>query len=167
MTLPSLKKTYYLGLIAILLVLGYIYYLQVYADLVPCPLCLLQRVALVLVAICFLIGTMVPARNVLQYLISPMALFFACCGWGLAARQVWLQYAPNAQVGDCSVSLDYMIQTFPFKEVLRKIFQSSADCAKVDWDLLGVSLAGWSLAFLTVLIMLCMVACYRSYCKRP
>jgi disulfide bond formation protein DsbB len=165
MTLPTLKKTYYLGLIAILLALAYVYYLQIYDDLVPCPLCLLQRVALMLVAICFLIGTMAPTKSALQYLISPLALFFASCGWAIAARQVWLQYAPNAQVGDCSVSLDYMIQTFPFKEVLRKLFQSNADCAKVDWNLLGLSLAGWSLAFLSVLILLSLLACYRSYSK--
>ncbi|MES2218939.1 MAG: disulfide bond formation protein B [Pseudomonadota bacterium] len=166
MKLPALRFTYFTGLIAITLVLAFTAFIQTYKGLIPCPLCILQRVALMILGVLFFFGAILKLKNPAHYVISVLSLLIATGGWTLAARQVWLQYSPEAQAGDCSVGLNYMIQTFPFTEVLKKIFQSNVDCAKVDWDLLGLSLAGWSLIFFSTLVLMTLWECYRSYFKR-
>jgi protein dithiol:quinone oxidoreductase len=166
MKLPALRLTYFSGLIAITLVLGFTAFIQTYQGLIPCPLCILQRVALMILGVSFFFGAILKLKNPAHYFISVFSLLIASLGWTLAARQVWLQYSPEAMAGDCSVGLNYMIQTFPFTEVLKKIFQSNVDCAKVDWDLLGLSLAGWSLIFFSILVLMTLWECYRSYFKR-
>jgi protein dithiol:quinone oxidoreductase len=166
MKIPALRLNYFIGLIAITMVLGFTAFLETYKGLIPCPLCILQRVSLMTLGVLFFLGAILRVKNPLQYVVSVLSLIVAGCGWTLAARQVWLQYSPTAVAGDCSVGLNYMIQTFPFTEVLKKVFQSNVDCAKVDWDLLGLSLACWSLIFFSILVLMTLWECYRTYCKR-
>ena len=69
----------------------------------------------------------------------------------MAGRQVWLQHLPPDQVPACGPSLDYMMQTLPFGEVLIKLFKGDGNCAIVDWRLLGMSMAEWSLLWFAIL----------------
>jgi disulfide bond formation protein DsbB len=166
MKLPALRLNYFLGLIAITVVLAFTAFLEAYKGLIPCPLCIMQRVSLMTLGVLFFIGAIMRLKNPGHYVVSLLSLLVTGFGWSLAARQVWLQYSPDAVAGDCSVGLKYMIQTFPFTEVLQKVFKSNVDCAKVDWDLFGLSLAAWSLIFFSILVLMVLWECYRTYFKR-
>ena len=137
-----------LGLIALasVLLLAFGLYLQHVAGLEPCPMCIVQRYALVLVAV--IAGLFALSRKP-GVLLTGLALLVLTTGFGafVAARQSWLQWYPP-QVASCGRDFYGMIETFPLQRAIPMIFKGSGDCSKVDWTFLSLSIANWSfLAF--------------------
>ena len=117
-------------------------YLQHVVGLEPCPMCIVQRYALVLIAVCAGL-TAASTRMSLQISGSVLLVLLACAGAFVAARQSWLQWYPP-EVVSCGRDLYGMIETFPLKRALPMIFRGGGDCTKVDWTFLGGSIANWS-----------------------
>lgn len=117
-------------------------YLQHVVGLEPCPMCIVQRYALVLIAIVAAL-TAVMAKKGLH--IGGAVLLAVLAGFGafVAARQSWLQWYPP-EVVSCGRDLYGMIETFPLQRVIPMIFKGSGDCSAVDWTFLGGSIANWS-----------------------
>ncbi len=122
--------------------LAYGLYLQHVVGLEPCPLCIVQRYALVLVALCTGIGA-ASARRALQRAGLVGALVMAGFGGFVAARQSWLQWYPP-EVSSCGRDFYGMIETFPLQRAIPMIFKGGGDCTKIDWTFLGASIANWS-----------------------
>ena len=121
-------------------------YLQHVVGLEPCPMCIVQRYALILVALAAGISSAFRRRGV-HVTGSLLVLLFSGFGAFVAARQSWLQWYPP-EVASCGRDFYGMIETFPLKRVIPMIFKGSGDCTKIDWTLLGGSIANWSvLAF--------------------
>jgi disulfide bond formation protein DsbB len=57
-------------------------------------------------------------------------------------------------MASCGPGLDYMLETFPFSEVLKMIFTGSGDCTNIDWRFLGLSMPAWVLIALLALTVL-------------
>ncbi|WP_293661792.1 disulfide bond formation protein B, partial [Rhodoferax sp. OV413] len=66
-------------------------YLQHVVGLEPCPMCIVQRYALVLIAVCAAL-TGASGRKGLQITGSVVLLVLALAGAYVAARQSWLQW---------------------------------------------------------------------------
>ena len=117
-------------------------YLQHVVGLEPCPMCIVQRYALVLVAIVSGLTAITSNRN---FLITGSSLLVLLSGFGafVAARQSFLQWYPP-EIATCGRDFYGMIETFPLKRVIPMIFKGSGDCSKVDWTFLGGSIANWS-----------------------
>ena len=79
------------------------------------------------------------------------ATMLALGGFGVAARQVWLQHLPADQVPACGPDLFFMMENFPLGRTLEKLFMGSGQCAEVNWKFLGFSIAEWSLAWFAAL----------------
>ena len=121
-------------------------YLQHVVGLEPCPMCIVQRYALVLVAI--VAGPCAFARGRGSLAVgSGLVLLLSGFGAFVAARQSWLQWNPP-EIASCGRDFYGMIETFPLKRAIPMIFKGSGDCTKIDWTFLGGSIANWSfLAF--------------------
>ena len=117
-------------------------YLQHVVGLEPCPMCIVQRYALILVAICAALAA-ASGRKGLQVAGSVLLVVFAVAGAYVAARQSWLQWYPP-EVVSCGRDLYGMIETFPLKRALPMIFRGGGDCSKIDWTFLGGTIANWS-----------------------
>jgi len=132
------------GLIALvcLAMLGFGLYLQHVVGLNPCPMCIVQRYALIGVALLGLVGSRV---HRLGRIASVAALMTVVTGFGafVAARQSWLQWYPP-EIVTCGRDLYGMIENFPLQRVIPLVFKGSGDCVKVDWTFLGGSIANWS-----------------------
>ncbi len=136
--------------------LAYGLYLQHVVGLDPCPMCIVQRYALVLVAL--LAGLAAAVRNRGLHL-GGLLLIILSAGFGafVAARQSWLQWYPP-EVASCGRDFYGMIETFPLQRVIPMIFKGGGDCAKVDWTFLGGSIANWSfLCFVAVTVVAVML----------
>jgi len=117
-------------------------YLQHVVGLEPCPMCIVQRYALVLVALVAGVSAAVrarAARTVGIVLMGSLALL----GAFVAARQSWLQWYPP-EILSCGRDLYGMIESFPLKRVIPLLFKGSGDCSAVDWRFLGLTIANWS-----------------------
>ncbi len=122
-------------------------YLQHVVGLEPCPMCIVQRYALLLLAI--LSGLAAIGRGRGGRIFWGCLGVLTCVGGAFtAARQSWLQWYPPEYV-NCGRDIYGMIEAFPLQRVLPLIFRGSGDCSVVTWSFLGLSLANWSFIVFT------------------
>ncbi len=121
------------------------YYMELVMGLEPCPLCILQRLAVVAMGVVFLLATVHGPRGFGRHLYGLLLLSAAGTGAAIAGRHLWLQSLPEDQVPACGPGLDYMLEVFPLMDALRMTLQGSGECAEVE-KVLGVTLPGWTLA---------------------
>ena len=140
--------------------LAYGMYLQHVVGLEPCPMCIVQRYALVLVAL--LSGLTAALRGRVGH-VGGSALVLATAGLGafVAARQSWLQWNPTETVS-CGRDFYGMIESFPLQRAIPMIFRGSGDCSKIDWTFLGGSIANWSFLFFSGIVLLSLWLAARS-----
>jgi disulfide bond formation protein DsbB len=140
-------------------------YLQHVVGLEPCPMCIVQRYALVLVALVAGITAFMRGRGPL---VAGSGLIVLLSGFGafVAARQSWLQWNPP-EIASCGRDFYGMIETFPLKRAIPMIFKGSGDCTKIDWTFLGASLANWSFLWFCFFAVLALVLALRQLRRRP
>ncbi len=136
--------------------MGYaLFFLQRYMGLSPCPLCIFQRIGLIVMGGFALIAALGNPKSIILkltlWLGSVAGIVWAT---GVAARHVWLQHLPADQVPSCGPGLDYWLDTLPMKQVLNEVFAGSGECAEVAWRFLGLSIPEQSLLFFGVLLLI-------------
>jgi protein dithiol:quinone oxidoreductase len=137
-----------------------IVYLQNELGLVPCPMCIVQRYALMGVIVLCALG--MSARSPLRTLIMSWLVFFTA-GFGafVAARQTWLQWYPPQEVS-CGRDFYGMVENLPLQRLVPTIFKGGGDCTKVDWTFLGGSIANWSFVIFLAIAALMLVLRWRD-----
>lgn len=122
--------------------LAYALYVQFQLGLDPCPLCILQRMAMLGIAASAMIAVVWPKGRLLSALLAT-----ASAGWGIATagRHVWIQSLPPEKVPECGAGFDFMLEAFGLWEAVKTAFQGSGDCAEVDWTFVGLSMPAWVL----------------------
>lgn len=158
----SFRRLCALGLLCCLGLLGFALYAQHRMFLDPCPLCILQRVAFMVMAVGFLGGLLLGPGGVGRWATMVSGVLGAAAGVTVAGRHVWLQGLPADQVPACGPGLNYMLEAFPLADVMRKVFQGSGECAKIDWSFLGISMPGWTLIWYLLLGILVLFAFIRA-----
>jgi protein dithiol:quinone oxidoreductase len=143
--------------------IGFGLVLQHGMDLQPCPLCIFQRFAYIALGTFATIGALLAPRATARAA-GVLMLFAALTGGGIAAWQVWLQMHPESL--SCGPGLSTMLESFPLTEVLPKVFRGSGDCAEAAWVFLGLSIAGWSLVWFSILSVASIAALFRPHTGR-
>ncbi|GAB3472180.1 disulfide bond formation protein B [Polaromonas eurypsychrophila] len=128
--------------VACVAMLAFGLYLQHVVGLEPCPMCIVQRYALALVAIVSGITALANKKG-LRMTGSAVTLLLAGFGAFVAARQSFLQWYPPEEAS-CGRDFYGMIEMFPLQRVIPMIFKGSGDCTKIDWTFLSLSIANWS-----------------------
>jgi protein dithiol:quinone oxidoreductase len=132
-----------LGALACAGLMGYALYAQHGLGLEPCPLCILQRIAVMALGVVFLIAALHPAGATGRRIYAILLGIVALAGIGVAGRHVWLTLLPPDQVPACGPGLDFMLEAFPLRDALAMVLSGSGECAKVTWRLLGLSMPAW------------------------
>ncbi|MCL1826227.1 MAG: disulfide bond formation protein B [Betaproteobacteria bacterium] len=152
MSLPRLPlRFYFLALFALCaaeMCFG-VFYLQMVKGVEPCPMCIMQRYALIGVGLVALIGAL---HNRGAWVYGGLVTLVALAGGGVAVRQSWLQLYPPQTMG-CGPGLEFMLENFPLTELLPKLFRGEGDCSAVDWTFLGLSIANWGLITFAMIVV--------------
>ena len=150
--------------LACIAMLAFGLYLQHALGLEPCPMCIVQRYALLLVA---LIAGITPIFKSRGALVGGSLLMVIMAGLGgfTAARQSWLQWYPP-ESASCGRDIYGMIETFPLQRAIPMIFRGSGDCSKVDWTFLGGSIANWSFICFVVMALALVAVFLRQRAAR-
>jgi len=152
MMLVTRRKLFLTGFLISVLIIVYVLYTQYVLGLEPCPLCILQRVAVIALGISFLLLALrPPQRKQSKFLTSILLVMISSAGAGIAARHVWLQNLPPDKVPGCGPGLDFMMANFPLSEVLEMVFSGSGECAEISWSFAFLSMPAWVLIWLIVL----------------
>jgi len=120
-------------------------YFQFAGGLEPCPLCISQRIMVLLVGLVMLAAVLHRPGSGGARVYAVLGFLTAMGGASISARHVWLQSIPADEVPACGPGLGYMFQNFPLSDTLKAMLTGTGDCAKVDWTLLGLSMPAWVL----------------------
>ncbi|AJE13963.1 disulfide bond formation protein B [Stutzerimonas balearica] len=145
MNLASPRSPFVLAFLACVLMIAAALYLEHVMGLAPCPLCIVQRICVIgFGVVCLLAAIHGPAATG-RRLYAGFAALFALFGGATAIRQIWLQSIPADELPACLPSLEYMMEALPFQEIARLVLHGTAECAEVNWTMLGLSIPEWSL----------------------
>lgn len=135
-------------------------YLQHVQGLEPCPMCIVQRYALIFVAV--FAGLACLRRQKGWWMgWSVLALLMSGFGAFTAARQSWLQWYPP-EFASCGRDFYGMIENYSLSRSIPMIFRGSGDCTAVDWTFLGGSIANWSFISFAVFAVVIVVLLVRG-----
>lgn len=143
----NLKMLSIVGFITCMALLASAYYFQFALEMEPCPLCIMQRVATLMVALGCLAGFFLVSRPLGLLAASSWTLLSSLFGLYLSQHHNWLQNLPADQVPSCGPSLEYMLDAFPITEVITVLLRGNGNCAEVSWSFLGLSMPGWLMVF--------------------
>jgi disulfide bond formation protein DsbB len=145
----------FLGIfVATALMMGFGYWLQYAQGLEPCPLCMTQRIFIMLAGLTALVAAAHgPGRAGIRVYGTLVALW-CLVGGGFSLRHLWLQSLPPGQAPACGPDLAYMFDAFPLKDALLLLLRGDGNCAEVDWAFLGVAIPGWTLVAFVIIAAL-------------
>ena len=148
-------RWYWFGLLGSLALLAIAYYyFERHLGLPPCPLCMFQRAALVGVAFFCLLGLIIRPKMLVARLLAFFILLSSLFGLAVAGRQVWLQNLPADQVPECGPDLGFMMDVFPFMQMVEMVLSGSGECAEVQWQFLWLTMPGWMLVIFAVMVLI-------------
>ena len=145
MTIPSRRTLNVAGFFACVGMMAYALYAQYALFLDPCPLCIFQRVAVIMLGVVMLVAALHDPPGRSKYVYAVLASLSAVAGAGVAGWHVRLQHLPPDNIPSCGPGLNYMLDNFPLGEALKMVFTGSGECANIDWQLLGLSMPAWVL----------------------
>lgn len=145
------------GIIALGL-LGFALYLQHVKDMLPCPLCVIQRYAFTAVALICFIFTVLP-RGVTR-LGTRLATLAALAGAGVAGWHLWIKAHPAVS---CGIDpLETSLNRIPTAELLPFLFKADGLCTTEYAPILGLSIPQWSLLWFVIFILMLLWASLRQ-----
>ena len=133
-------------------------YLQHGRDMLPCPLCILQRYAFAAVAVICLIFVLMP-RGATR-LGANLGALAALTGAGIAGWHLWVKANPSVS---CGIDpLETSLNNIPTAELMPYVFRADGLCTAEYAPILGLSIPQWSLIWFVVFAILLMWASLRQ-----
>ena len=151
--LPPRRPAYLLGAVTCAGLMAWAMWLQYGLGLDPCPLCSLQRLAVIALGVVFLVAGLHNPGRLGAGIYAGLTVIIGLFGAVTAMRHVWIQSLPKGEVPECGMGLDYMLETLPLAEVLSKVFKGSGECAETAWIFLGLAIPSWTLVFFVAMIV--------------
>jgi disulfide bond formation protein DsbB len=157
------RKGYILGFIVSFGVVALALYLQKLHNLEPCPLCIFQRIAFMVLGLLFLAAAIHNPANKCKKGYGVLQFIAAATGAGIALRHMWIQANPDKVFAECGAGFDYVYETLPFREFLTWVFKGTGECSTIDWTFLGLTIPQLSLI---AFVGLAVYAIYLGFLKK-
>ncbi len=149
--MPTRRQANWLAAWACATAVGFAFYAQYGMDLVPCHLCIFQRITLAALGVAFLLAALFSRPGGRAILFAALIGLTGLATIATSGRHLWIQLQPEGSVPACGADLAFMLDLFPVTDVILKVFKAGGECARVDWTFLGLSMPAWVL-FLGVLL---------------
>ena len=156
------RQLYFAGSFLCFAMMLYALYAEHYLLLTPCPLCVLQRIAVTISGILFLIAAIHNPAKPISYIYNALILISSLAGTGIASWHTWLQNLPADKVPSCGPGFDYLVGNFPLSDALSLIFSGSGECATIDWSFMWLSMPTWVAIFCLLLASMTIFIGYNS-----
>lgn len=161
---PRLLKWPYgpfiLSLIACLALVAGGVVMSEFLHLAACPLCIVQRMLYLLLALVAGVGSVV-AQTTARRGAAAVAAVIAATGVFVAGYQVWIQrFATDT---NCSANAPWWERFVDWAgEQSPLLFQANGLCSDPAWRFLSLSIAEWSLLAFSFLLALALFAAFRK-----
>lgn len=149
------------GVAIIVGLMSYALYQQHVVGLEACPLCILQRMAMMALGAVLLVAALHAPRGAGARVYGVLGALAALVGLGISGWHVRMQNLPPSEVPSCGPGFDYIVDAFGWFEGIAMIFTSSGECAEVNWTFLGLSMPAWVFIWFVALGALALAANWR------
>ena len=120
-------------------------YLQHVQQLLPCPLCVIQRYLFLAIALCCTVG----AYGARPRLGAGLGLLGALAGLGVVGKHLWVLAHPGLS---CGIDpLETALNKIPTATALPWLFRADGLCEDARDTLLGLSIPQWSALWFVLL----------------
>ncbi|WP_035051942.1 disulfide bond formation protein B [Andreprevotia chitinilytica] len=145
--------------------IGFAMYHQIYNWVMPCLLCVYQRIGVIAIGLLALIAAIWKPGSragvgIIGTLIGIAALYTA----GMAAWNLRLQYGPPDPSVACASSLPFPIDLNAWPAWVGMLIRPVGDCSQINFSLFGVSVPVWMLLAALAIAGFTAWACVR-YCR--
>jgi disulfide bond formation protein DsbB len=126
----------------------------------------MQRIAVLLVGLVSLSGFIFGLEGIKQKVHAALLFVTASFGLFVAGRHMWIQSLPADQVPTCGPSLEYMVDTLPWAEVLTVMLRGNGNCAETQWSFIGLSMPAWVLVWFVGFMLISITLFFMASKKR-
>ncbi len=141
----SVRGLFFLMAAASVFLMLFALYLQHVLGEHPCPLCITQRIFVMVIGALALLAAIHNPAQLGRRAWSAAVLLAAIGGGIVAGRHVWIQHLPEDQVPACGPDLAYIFENFPLQKAIHLLFNGDGNCHEVGWTLLTLSIPEWTL----------------------
>lgn len=125
--------------------IGVALYLQHAMNMLPCPLCVIQRYLFIAIGVAALVG----AFTARPRLAAGVGLLAALGGLGVAVKQLWILAHPGLS---CGIDpMETMLNKIPTSEALPWLFYAEGLCQDATEKFLGLQIPVWSCIWFGIL----------------
>jgi protein dithiol:quinone oxidoreductase len=142
--------------------MGYALHAQYDLGLEPCPLCIFQRIGVILMGVTFLVAALHHPRGRGRWVYGALLALFALATVAVAARQLYIQSLPPGTLPSCGAPLAMMLRFMPVLEVVRRVLSGSGECGEINWTFLKLAMPAWVLIWAVLLGAAGVFAAFRS-----
>lgn len=137
--------------------LGIALYLQFFENMLPCPLCVMQRYAFSAIAVICLVTALLPrAAAKAGALLAALA---SLAGAGVAGWHIYVKAHPTVS---CGIDpLETAMNRIPFSEWLPFLFKADGLCTTEYAPILGLSLPQWTLVWYAIFAIVLLYTVFR------
>ena len=141
------------------------FFFQYAKNFEPCPLCLSQRLMIIVIALLSLIVVIFTPSGAWLRFYGGWLTLMSLMGLGLALRQIYLQSLPASEHSMCVPDLEYLINVLPWSELLKMMLLGGENCGKVHWHFLGLTIPGWMTLVFAGMLFIGLIEIFRKYHK--
>jgi disulfide bond formation protein DsbB len=133
--------------------LVYALYLQLVKNLLPCPLCVAQRLSYWVIGLTAMVAIAHNPRALGRRLYSGVMIVAALVGGVVATRHSWLVRYPESF--ECGISPEErLLNSLPIARWWPTMFEANGDCSESSWELMSLTIPDWSaILFILMAIM--------------
>jgi disulfide bond formation protein DsbB len=133
--------------------LVYALYLQLVKNLLPCPLCVAQRLSYWVIGLTAIVAVAHNPRALGRRLYSGVMIVAALVGGVVATRHSWLVRYPESF--ECGISPEErLLNSLPIARWWPTMFEANGDCSESSWELMSLTIPDWSaILFILMAIM--------------
>ena len=134
--------------------------LQHFKGQAPCPLCVMQRAAFVLIALIACGAAIQNPRRRIAAGYGALIALVSLAGLGVAIRHVWLLHHPKF---GCGIDvLEQFVNDLPTAKLLPWLLHASGECTAPREAVLGLQVPEWSLIWFSVFLLVALGFAYKS-----
>jgi len=158
---PGKRAVFLLIFLICTSLVGYALYLQLVAHLLPCPLCIAQRMAYWLVGLTALFAFLHNSQGIGRRIYSFLIALFALFGMLVALRHSWLVQYPEEF--ECGISAEEkFLNALSIAKWWPSMFEANGDCTDVKWEFMSLNIPDWSVSLFILLFMLAVYVLFSS-----
>lgn len=133
-------------------------YFQIVERMLPCPLCVIQRYAFIIVALGCLVA--LGNSNQRRKFGTSLALYGSLTGAGVAAHQLYVIAHPDIS---CGIDpLQTTVNNLPFAHWLPAVFAAEGMCGTPYDPILGLSIPQWSLTWFVLFTVVLLLVLFKG-----